>query len=118
VFSCDLTGLSLAEHDAQLELLLEDRVAEYKGQLNAPEHLSNYELWTGRHGQYDPDWAHRHRRRHPHPHPHPQQQEAQEATIAGGNASVASLESKPHYAESIQELPDEFDADDEPEDKT
>lgn len=56
-FSVDLTHVSLAEHDAQLELFLEGRVDDYKGKLNAPKHLSLYEKLTGRHGQYDPKWA-------------------------------------------------------------
>ena len=57
VFSVDLTRVSLAEHDAQLEFLAEGHPELYKGRLNAPEHLSNYEKWTGRHGSYDPNWA-------------------------------------------------------------
>lgn len=56
-FSVDLTHVSLAEHDAQLELFLEGRVDEYKGRLNAPKHLSLYEKLTGRHGDYEPQWA-------------------------------------------------------------
>ena len=56
-FSVDLTGVSLAEHDAQLELFLEGRVEEYKGKLNDPKHLSLYERMTGRHGVYDPAWV-------------------------------------------------------------
>lgn len=52
LFSVDLTHVSLAEHDAQLELFLENRVDEYKGKLNAAEHLSLYERLTGRHGEY------------------------------------------------------------------
>ena len=56
-FSVDLTGVSLAEHDAQLELFLEGKVEEYKGKLNDPKHLSLYEMMTGRHGVYDPDWV-------------------------------------------------------------
>jgi len=57
IFSVDLTHVSLAEHDAQLELFLEGRPEAYKGRLNAPRHLSNWELITGRHGEYDPNWA-------------------------------------------------------------
>ena len=53
----NLQGVSLAEHDAQLELFLEGRVHEYKGKLNDPKHLSLYERMTGRHGEYDPDWV-------------------------------------------------------------
>jgi len=56
-FSVDLTHVSLAEHDAQLELLIEGRVEDYKGKLNARKHLSLYEKLTGRHGEYEPDWA-------------------------------------------------------------
>ena len=56
-FSVDLTHVSLAEHDAQLELFLEGRVEDYKGKLNAPKHLSLYEKLTGKHGVYDPTWA-------------------------------------------------------------
>ena len=56
-FSVDLTHVSLAEHDAQLELFLEDRVDEYRGKLNDTKHLSLYEKLTGRHGDYDPMWA-------------------------------------------------------------
>ena len=56
-FSVDLTHVSLAEHDAQLELFLEGRVEDYKGKLNAKKHLSLYEKLTGRHGEYQPDWA-------------------------------------------------------------
>jgi hypothetical protein len=57
VFSADLTGVSLAEHDAQLELLFADSLHRYKGKLNQKEHLSNYELWTGRHGKFDKEWV-------------------------------------------------------------
>jgi len=57
IFCVDLTRVSLAEHDAMLELLLEGRPEAYKGLLNHPKHLSNWELWTGRHGEYDPNWA-------------------------------------------------------------
>lgn len=57
IFSVDLTRVSLAEHDAQLELFLEGRLDAYKGKLNDKNHLSNYEIWTGRHGDYDPHWA-------------------------------------------------------------
>lgn len=56
LFSADMTGVSLDEHAAQLELWLEGRPEEYKGVLNKPEHLSNFEIWTGMHGEYDPDW--------------------------------------------------------------
>jgi MFS family permease len=59
VFSCDMTGLSLAEHDAQLELLMDERLNDYKGKLNCPRHLSNYEIWFERHGEYDPQWMHK-----------------------------------------------------------
>jgi len=57
IFSNDMTHVSLAEHDAQLELFLEGRLNAYKGRLNSAAQLSNYELWTGRHGEYDPSWA-------------------------------------------------------------
>ena len=57
LFTVDLTRVSLAEHDAQLELFLEGRLEVYKGRLNDPRHLSNFEIWTGRHGEYDPLWA-------------------------------------------------------------
>lgn len=57
VFSADLTRVSLAEHDAQLELFLEGKLHVYKGKLNAPEHLSYFEQWTGHHGNFDPLWA-------------------------------------------------------------
>lgn len=57
VFSVDLTGVSLAEHDAQLELLYAGKPKRYKGKLNDPKHLSKFELWTGRHGTYDPQWV-------------------------------------------------------------
>jgi hypothetical protein len=57
LFSVDLTCVSLAEHDAQLELWLEGRLDEYKGPLNAPEHLSLFERFFHLHGEYDPDWA-------------------------------------------------------------
>ena len=40
-----------------MELLLEGKIEEYKGQLNAPEHLGGFEKWTGRHGEYDPAWV-------------------------------------------------------------
>jgi hypothetical protein len=59
IFSVDLTHVSLSEHDAQLELLLEGRPEKYKGQLNCYEHLSNYEIWTGRHGDFDKRWAYK-----------------------------------------------------------
>ena len=57
VFSVDLTHVSLAEHDAQLELVLEGQESKYMGRLNQKEHLSNYERWTGRHGKFDEKWA-------------------------------------------------------------
>ena len=57
LFSVDLTRVSLAEHDAQLELFLEGRPHAYKGRLNAVMHLSKFEIWTGRHGEYDENWA-------------------------------------------------------------
>lgn len=57
IFTVDLTHVSLAELDAQLELFLEGKLGRYKGKLNAPQHLSNFEIWTGRHGEYDPLWA-------------------------------------------------------------
>jgi hypothetical protein len=57
LFSVDLTHVSLTEHDVQLELFLEGRPERYEGKLNAREHLSVWEKWTGRHGTYDPDWA-------------------------------------------------------------
>lgn len=57
VFSVDLTRVSLAEHDAQLELFLEGRLHVYKGKLNAPEHLSNFEMWIDPMPVYDPSWA-------------------------------------------------------------
>lgn len=57
LFTVDLTHVSLAEHDAQLELFLEGRPEAYKGRLNAPQHLSVWEKWRGTHGEYDPDWA-------------------------------------------------------------
>mmetsp|Transcript_28209 Transcript_28209/g.59834 ORF Transcript_28209/g.59834 Transcript_28209/m.59834 type:complete len:122 (-) Transcript_28209:118-483(-) len=56
-FSVDLTHVSLAEHDAQLELFLEDRLDKYKGRLNAKKHLSLFERLFGRHGEYDQKWA-------------------------------------------------------------
>lgn len=85
LFSCDLTRVSLAEHDvsfsiiffayeyvllksiatfifnihfqAQLELLLEGHLREYKGMLNEPKHCSLFERLTRRHGDYEPEWA-------------------------------------------------------------
>jgi len=57
IFSNDYTHVSSSEHDAQLELFLEGRPEAYMGKLNKPEHLSNYEVWTGRHGKYDPDFV-------------------------------------------------------------
>lgn len=57
VFSADLTRVSLAEHDAQLELIYAGQATLYKGKLNDTKHLSNFELWTGRHGIYDPVWV-------------------------------------------------------------
>jgi hypothetical protein len=59
MFSVDLTHVPLAEHDAQLELFLDGKLDVYKGRLNAPQHLSVFERWTGRHGEYDPKWASR-----------------------------------------------------------
>ena len=57
IFSIAYSHVSSSEHDAQLELLLEGRPEAYMGKLNKPEHLSNYEMWTGRHGKYDPDFV-------------------------------------------------------------
>jgi MFS family permease len=59
IFTADLTRVSLAEHDAQLELMLADTPKRYKGKLNSPDHLSNFERWTGRHGEYESEWVHR-----------------------------------------------------------
>eukprot|EP00986_Skeletonema_menzelii_P012868 scaffold7268_cov159-Skeletonema_menzelii.AAC.1 len=56
-FSVDLTHVSLAEHDVQMELFLEGRLDEYKGKLNDKKHLSLFERMTGRHGEYVSDWA-------------------------------------------------------------
>lgn len=56
-FSVDMTHVSLAEHDAQLELFIEGRPEEYKGKLNAPQHLALLDRMTGWHGEYDPTWA-------------------------------------------------------------
>lgn len=57
LFSVDVTHVPLSEHDAQLELLLQGRPEAYKGLLNHPKHLSNWELLTGRHGEYEEGWA-------------------------------------------------------------
>jgi sugar phosphate permease len=57
IFSCDLNKVSLAEHDAQFELFLAGHLDEYKGLLNTPQHLSNYELWTKQHDEYGSDSA-------------------------------------------------------------
>jgi len=58
LFSVDLTRVSLAEHDAQLELFYEGRPEAYRGKLNAPEHLSIWERYiTGNHGEYEPGWV-------------------------------------------------------------
>jgi hypothetical protein len=46
IFTVDLTHVSLAELEAQLELFLEGKLARYTGKLNAPQHLSNFEIWT------------------------------------------------------------------------
>jgi MFS family permease len=59
LFTADLSRVSLAEHDAQLELFLAGRLDRYQGKLNHRDHLSNFELWTGRHGKYDPGWVHK-----------------------------------------------------------
>jgi len=42
LFTVDLTHVSLAEHDAQLELFLEGRLDEYKGKLNARGRCCNH----------------------------------------------------------------------------
>eukprot|EP00751_Fragilariopsis_kerguelensis_P011747 CAMPEP_0170774688 /NCGR_PEP_ID=MMETSP0733-20121128/10109_1 /TAXON_ID=186038 /ORGANISM="Fragilariopsis kerguelensis, Strain L26-C5" /LENGTH=712 /DNA_ID=CAMNT_0011117297 /DNA_START=70 /DNA_END=2208 /DNA_ORIENTATION=+ len=57
LFSADMTCVSFAEHDAQLELYLEGRIDVYRGKLNEPKHLSLFERLTGNHGEYDPTWA-------------------------------------------------------------
>ena len=57
LFSVDLTAVSLAEHDAQLEMFLSGQVDKYKGILNEWNHLSWVEIWTGKHGGYDENWA-------------------------------------------------------------
>jgi hypothetical protein len=41
VFSCDLTKVSLSEHDAQFELFMAGHLNDYKGLVNNPQHLSN-----------------------------------------------------------------------------
>lgn len=57
LFSVDMTHVSLAEHDAQLELYIQGRLHEYRGKLNSPNHLSLFDRLTGWHGEYDPKWA-------------------------------------------------------------
>ncbi|CAB9499157.1 Probable inorganic phosphate transporter 1 [Seminavis robusta] len=57
LFCVDLTHISLAEHDAQLELFLEGRLGAYRGKLNDEKHLSLFERWLGLHGTYEPGWA-------------------------------------------------------------
>jgi hypothetical protein len=57
IFSVDPTHVSVADHDAQLELLLEGRPEANKGKLSKKEHLSLFELWTGCHGTYEPGRA-------------------------------------------------------------
>lgn len=52
-----MTRVSLAEHDAQLELFLDGVPEKYKGVLNKRKHLNRFEIWTGRHGEYDKYWA-------------------------------------------------------------
>ena len=52
-----MTAVSLAEHDAQLEMFLSGQVDKYKGILNERNHLSWVEIWTGKHGGYDENWA-------------------------------------------------------------
>ena len=42
--------------DAQLEFFLKGQIQKYKGLLNKSEHLSNFERWFGRHGEYDENW--------------------------------------------------------------
>jgi MFS family permease len=59
IFSVDLTGVSLAEHDVQLELLYADRSSHYMGKLNDKKHLSKFEVWTGRHDKYGSEWVRR-----------------------------------------------------------
>lgn len=59
LFTADISNVSLAEHDAQLELFLAGRLSRYKGKLNAPKHLSYFEKWLGRSGEYDPAWVHK-----------------------------------------------------------
>jgi hypothetical protein len=59
LFSNDYTHVSLSEHDAQLELFMEGIPEAYMGRLNMPCHLSYYELWTGHHGKYDPDFVYK-----------------------------------------------------------
>ena len=57
LFSCDLSKVPLGELDAQLELFLEGRPEKYQGVLNKREHLTNFEIWTGRHGEFVEGWA-------------------------------------------------------------
>ena len=57
VFSADMTHVSLAEHDAYLELFIENRSDEYKGKLNATQHLALIDRLIGWHGDFDPEWA-------------------------------------------------------------
>ena len=57
VFSIDMTHVTLSEHGAQLELLLQCHLEAYKGLLNHPKHLSNWEFLMGCHGKYKEGWA-------------------------------------------------------------
>lgn len=57
LFSVDMTHVSLAEHDAQLELFMEGRIEQYKGKLNDEKHLSLVEKWFGSHKEYVEGWA-------------------------------------------------------------
>mmetsp|Transcript_18419 Transcript_18419/g.44490 ORF Transcript_18419/g.44490 Transcript_18419/m.44490 type:complete len:145 (+) Transcript_18419:841-1275(+) len=57
VCSADMTHVSLAEHDAYIELFIENRSNEYKGKLNARQHLALIDRLIGWHGDFDPEWA-------------------------------------------------------------
>jgi hypothetical protein len=52
----DLTGVSLPEDDAWLELLCDDKLHRCKGRLNDRKCLSNLKVWTGRDGGRDLGW--------------------------------------------------------------
>jgi hypothetical protein len=81
---------------------MEERLSDYKGKLNCPRHLSNFEIWVGRHGEYDPQWMHK----------GTAGAQKEEKPVVETALSLPSIEPRKLHAGSIQEHPGGADAED------